>query len=106
MTYLKGLYNDADGWLTVWHPADSKGSKRNKPETLWFHTSELDAAETYMQTSSLGENVYHGWELQREKLPRGRGSSATVVAVPGIMMDIDIKSNIPGVHANDNLPTC
>ncbi|MFN3935476.1 MAG: primase-helicase family protein [Parvibaculum sp.] len=88
---------DAQGWIAVWH-------KSNK-QTNWYRASEVAAAEEYMKAQAANDDVYFGWGLQRERLARGRGTSASVVAVPGVMMDIDLKSEAPGVHAEENLPS-
>lgn len=57
-----------------------------------------------MRSAAANDDVYFGWGLQKERASGGRGTSQSVVAVPGFMMDIDLKASAPGIHANDNLP--
>lgn len=87
---------ESPGWIAVWH-------KSNKM-TSWFQARDVAAAEAYMKAQAANDDVYFGWGLQREKAASGRGSSDSVVAVPGVMMDIDLKSKTSGVHAEENLP--
>jgi hypothetical protein len=96
--YLSTLYRGIRrGHLSVWH-------KRTNA-TKWFSVTDLDAAESHMLAAAEQGDAYFGWGIQDQILSgRQRGTSKTVIAVPGILFDADLKATEPGIHAKNNLP--
>jgi len=97
-SYLKAIFTGVtEGTLVVWHKA-TKG-------TRCFPITQMDEADHYMLSTAQTDDVYFGWGLQEYPPVWGRGKSATVSVVGGLMMDIDLRSGEPGVHSkNDHLP--
>jgi hypothetical protein len=98
LTHLHSIYHGLqEGYVAVWH----KPTK----QTRWSHISQLAEAASYMEAAAATEDVYFGWGLQKDALgPDQRGSAKSVVAVGGIMFDADLKADVAGVHAEQNLP--
>ena len=96
MNYINELYSAADNRATA--------VNSNNKQTRWFPVTELDQAAEYMVEAGKHQSVYFGWGLQEQQLTSGeRGKSETVCAIPGIMMDIDLRSS-EGAHATDSFP--
>lgn len=92
-TYL--FKNATHGYLVTW---TKEGDIRHwKPE-------QFEEAERYMEDVARNRNIYFSLGLQQQALTSGRGTSETVVAIPGLFMDIDLKSDDPRVHAKKALP--
>jgi len=94
--FFEALYRDCkEGYLTIWTLQDKK--------TYWFKVSKYEeAAEAALLLAQKEYDVYFGVGLRREKLgPMQRGSAKDVAIIPGIWMDIDIKSD---VHKEKQLP--
>lgn len=85
------------GDLIVWQKG-TKGRTR-------FSFQEMELAKVHMAAIAANDDVYYGWGAQLASGGGGRGFSKTVSAVPGIMMDVDLRATQAGVHAkNDLLP--
>jgi hypothetical protein len=99
--YLHRLYGPAngEGYLAVWNKATKA--------TEWFPVTPegLSLAEAQMLTLSQTTDVYFSWCLQAAPAASGRGAANTAVFCPGIMFDADLKSSVPGVHAQAALPS-
>lgn len=94
--FFKVLYGDCkDGFLTLW----TKQGKR----TYWFEVQDHEeAAQTAIQLAKMKRDVYFGVGLRKEELqPPARGSIEDVILIPGVWMDIDIKSD---AHVEEDLP--
>lgn len=98
LAHLNSIYPGLDdGYLAIWH--------KSTKQTRWFHRNQLLEAASYMEATAVTDDVYFGWGLQNAALGSNqRGSAKSVVAVPGIMFDADLKSDVAGVHAKQNLP--
>ena len=89
LKFLTELYGDASGWLTIW-TLDRK--------TRWFHVPEQ---LTDIATFNPPMDVYFGVGLSANKKQSGRITAAEISAIPGLWMDVDLKT---GKHAQDALP--
>jgi hypothetical protein len=95
--YLTSLYEGAThGYVTV--------SYNNFSSTRSFAVSQLRAAEEFMLARAESENVYFCFALHKAAPQGGRGKSGDVCGVGGLMMDLDLKANEPGVHSKNDLP--
>lgn len=95
--FFEALYGKCPGgWLTIWIMPDKK--------TYWFKVSEYEkAAELALLLAHRKQHdVYFGVGLRKEKQgPKQRGSKEDVTILPGIWMDIDIRSD---AHKEKQLP--
>ena len=94
--FIQTLYgnNPSNGHLVIWTKQDKVSS---------FYTgAEFEKASEEAEYLSNHSDVYFGVGLQKEEPQNGgRGTKDTVVCIPGLWMDIDIKG--PN-HKSDNLP--
>lgn len=91
--YLNTLYGDTDhGLLVVWQKNGS---------ITFFSANEMEHAAAFMLAASATKDAYFGWTLQSSKITSGRGTSDTASVVPGVFMDIDLKSDTDGVHSRN-----
>lgn len=90
---LYGSYAN-DGHLAIW-------TKQTRA-SHFFTCDEFEKATNTAQLLCKGMDVYFGVGLQEEK-PKdgGRGTADSVVCIPGLWLDIDVKG--PN-HKEDNLP--
>ena len=107
--FLKVLYgSEAPGHLVLWTKQDNRA--------YWYLANDLERAAAKARNLSQFFDVYFGVGLQdREatearlrllnrsntRLSRLRGTAETVVAIPGLWVDIDVRSK---AHARPNLP--
>jgi len=92
--FLGSLYGQhASGWLTLWLLPTK--------HTQWFRASNIETAAAYAVRQASICDVYFGVGLRRERLSRGRGEAADVIALPGIYIDIDLRNP---AHKATNLP--
>lgn len=97
VNYLDELYDGASaGYLSVWN----KSTKR----TEWFDITDREAARAHMLAASLSADEYFGW-CPHVAPQAGRGSVDSACILPGLMIDVDLLSNEPGVHARQDLPS-
>lgn len=104
--FLNTLFGDAfssdelqRGFLNIWARKRSGSTKSD-----WLTLGELEqAGQISSKYASEGFDVYFGLGLRVNKQTGvQRGGSKDVLAIPGLWLDIDIKSN---VHASDQLPS-
>ena len=94
MSFLKLLYEDGEGWLTIWTLPDKR--------TYWFDIeTQLDGASKLVDKIKTTHDVYYGVGLRSQKVA-GRGGNDDVCAIPGLWVDIDIAG--PAHKANDLPP--
>lgn len=94
MSFLKLLYEDGEGWLTIWTLPDKR--------TYWFDIeTQLDDASRLVDKIKSTHDVYYGVGLRSQKVA-GRGGNDDVCAIPGLWVDIDIAA--PAHKANDLPP--
>jgi uncharacterized protein (DUF927 family) len=84
--FFKTLYgNVTGGFLTVWTRPDKR--------TVFFPTTELEAAAKYSESRFDTHDVYYGVGLRKEPLPDGkRGGNADISCISAFWSDIDVKS--------------
>jgi P4 family phage/plasmid primase-like protien len=83
-----------EGWLTIFStPGET---------TRFFRCDRLDDATAYVLRQAETHNTYFGVGLRRERLTQGRGDAASIVALPSLFADIDIRHN--EAHKKVNLP--
>jgi hypothetical protein len=83
--FLRLLYGDKSesGCLVLW--------TKNDRRSFYYSTEEFDKAAAFALELSIDRDVYYGIGLQREKLDIGRGTEDTIICLPGLWLDIDIK---------------
>ncbi len=92
VAYLRDLYGTrSDGWLAA--------GLLTRPN--FFRADQLDQAAAFMLDLGRHDHVYHSWCLLAEPPSKGRGTAADMLVVPGIMLDIDLKSP---AHMKTDLP--
>lgn len=94
--FFEALYGKCPGgWLTIWTLPDKK--------TYWFEVSEYEeAAEMSLLLAHKEHDVYFGVGLRKEQQgTTQRGSKEDVAILPGVWMDIDIRSD---AHKEKRLP--
>ena len=94
-THLDALYSTVDaGYLAIFHSPSNR--------TTWVPATDRQmAASTIARLSQTG-NVFIGVGVQPAPLgPSQRGAAATVCALPGLFMDIDLDG---GEHTETALP--
>ncbi|HEY8415736.1 MAG TPA: DUF3987 domain-containing protein [Thermaerobacter sp.] len=95
LTLLYGQGGQVPGFLTLWTKQDRA--------TYWFPAHALaDAARTAVKFARKYD-VYFGVGLRAERMERGRGTRETVVAIPGLWVDLDVQG--PGHEGQDLPPT-
>lgn len=94
-TFFSMLYSDdAPGYIAIWTPDKF---------TRWFRANDIERAAHVACNLAQLHNVYFGVVLQPESLgTKRRGSTDTTSAIPGVWMEIDVKSD--GAHSQDALP--
>ncbi len=94
--FIQTLYpnNSSDGFLVLWTKQDMVST---------FYTgAEFEKASEEAEYLSNHMDVYFGVGLQKDEPKNGgRGTADTVICIPGLWLDIDIKG--PN-HKSDNLP--
>ena len=94
--FLNILYgeNQGEGYLVLWTKQDKR--------SYFFPQGNIDDASKKAIQLSQDMDVYYGIGLQSEKtVDGGRGGADTVVSIPGLWLDIDIKG---ANHVSEDLP--
>lgn len=93
--FLDKLYQDCEqGFLYLW----CLQSKR----TYWFKITALKAMyEKALKLACEKNDVYFGVGIAQDQKFKGRATSAEIIGIPGIWIDVDIKGD---EHAQQNLP--
>lgn len=93
--YLKALYGTAGaGFLSLWTAEDRT--------TAWLPVGDLNSTAAEVVRLAAERNVYHGLGLHPAPLGSSRrGSADGVCAIPGVWIDIDVRSP---AHAETALP--
>ncbi|MCD4674757.1 MAG: hypothetical protein K8S18_02025, partial [Desulfobacula sp.] len=81
-----------DGVIVLW----TKSNQRSQ----FFHPENKDALVSRAQEIDQNGDVHFGIGMQKEPLKKGRGEAESVIAIPGLWLDLDIKG--PN-HKNINL---
>jgi hypothetical protein len=92
--FLKALYQDAEGLLTLW-------TKQDKA-TKWHDIQDQDAIINDAQELAASMDVYYGVGLRGTRAATGRGLNEDVTVIPGLWVDMDIAG--PGHKTNDLPP--
>jgi uncharacterized protein (DUF927 family) len=84
--FLETMYgNVTGGFLTVWTRPDKR--------TVFFPTTDLEAAAKYAESRFDTHDVYFGMGLRKEPLPDGkRGGNTDISCITAFWSDIDVKS--------------
>jgi hypothetical protein len=93
--FLRALWADPpDAWFLVW--------LKDGKHSLWFRTSDLDAAAAAAALHASRTDVYLGCALSpADNGPGKRCKAEDVIAIPGLWGDVDIRN---AVHKKENLP--
>lgn len=94
--FLDTLYGRGpDGYLGIWSAKDR--------QTRWFQASDTATIARIATNLAKTHDVFFNVGLQPHRLEaHQRGKSATVYAIPGLYIDVDIQS---GAHKQANLPS-
>jgi hypothetical protein len=93
--FLEVLYGPKSekGYLVLW----TKQDKRSR----FYSLDQLNEAASEAASLSEETDVYYGIGLQEEIPQNGRGGEDSVVAIPGLWLDVDIQGDN---HKSKNLP--
>jgi hypothetical protein len=93
--FLPALYGEnAPGFLPLWTRQDKK--------TRWFPAQDLAGAVKEAESMARNKDVYFGIGLQQGNLgPNSRGTAASVIALPGFWLDLDVRGT---AHKGEDLP--
>lgn len=99
MTYLLKLFRDhTRGYLSIFD--------KNTKSARWFDIQDIEEAGAHLLAAAEYTDIYFGWGLHEAPAEKGRGTANPVCAIPGFMLDVDVRNDIDPVHANnDELPT-
>lgn len=92
--FIQTLWNDnlPDGFLVLWTKTNTKSE--------FFHIKDRFDLANSSQKLAEKDDVYFAVGMQKKSLINGRGKADSVVAIPGLWLDIDIKG--PN-HKKENL---
>ncbi|MCW4027979.1 MAG: primase alpha helix C-terminal domain-containing protein, partial [Candidatus Bathyarchaeota archaeon] len=93
--FLQDLFgpNTKKGHLVLW---TKRGSR-----SYFYSLDQLDEAASMAASLSLETDVYYGIGLQERIQQNGRGGEDSVIAIPGLWLDVDIQGDN---HKSRNLP--
>lgn len=72
--------------------------------TEFFALDKLEEAEAVMLEWARGANAYHSWGVFGEVPDSGRGKGDNIIAIPGLLLDWDIRVDADAHAKNDELP--